>query len=152
MPAAVSGSIEELERVQRDVLETEQPAPPPPEPEPEAIEELIDVGTEHIERIANDPKLLEEMSEEDIAAFLELCFGLMADWRGPHWELPTKNANRLAKWIRRSIERHGGLPEWFKKYFPDLMCALLVSIEIGRRIKVDKELAAKKKNQLEVVK
>jgi hypothetical protein len=119
-------------------------APPPAAAAPapgaaEREEALIDVTARMAE---GDVALLAQLTEEDVAAIFELGFGVAADYRGPHWEMPAASpeAVRLAKFVKRSIDRHGW--EWLAKWVPDVMAVLLLGYAISKRWQRDQELAA----------
>src|SRR5689334_22483139 len=105
------GTAEELASVQAQVIGAIPPAPEP-QPAPSADDDSPDALLGEVEKIAKDPSILADMSEEEIALVAELLFGLVSDWRGPEWEMPaeSKAARRIAAWARKSIERHGGVP------------------------------------------
>lgn len=93
------------------------------------------------ERLAEgDATVLDDLTPEDIGDIFSLLFGLAADQRGPHWELPDASARRIGKWVKRSIERHGW--DWLLKYIPDVMAIGIVTYEIGKRVRMDRQLAA----------
>lgn len=101
----------------------------------EAEQDLLD----RAERFASDPAALaklEGMTEEEIADLLELGFGLVAEFRGPHWEIHQRAARRVAKWGKKSLDRHGW--EWAAKWLPDVMAVALLAFEIGKRVREDR--------------
>jgi hypothetical protein len=99
---------------------------------------------DRLERLAEgDPAelaALESLTADDIADLCELSFGLVADIRGKHWELNPRSAQRLAKWFKRSLDRHGW--QWAAKWLPDVVALLLLGFEVWKRWEQDKEIAA----------
>lgn len=104
--------------------------------------ELLD----RAERIADgDPaalQALQDLSEEDIADIAQLVFGLVADRRGKHWELPDRSARRIGRTWKRMIDRHNW--EWIAKWLPDTVAVGLLVFEAWKRWKIDRELVAAK--------
>lgn len=133
MPA-VSGSAEELNRIEEEVAPAAEPSPDP--------EELIDAAAEAAEELIGRPERIADLTEEELAAVIELGFGLAAEWRGPHWEIEERAARRIAKWLRRSIERHGGVPAWVVKWLPDFFVLALLGSEVWKRVGRDRQLKA----------
>lgn len=101
-------------------------------------------GADLVDDLADDPAQLETMTEGDIAATLELAFGVTADFRGRHWELPEVSARRIAKYVKRSIDRHGGVPVWMQQWWPDIIAALLLGLEVAKRVGMDRQQAAER--------
>lgn len=108
----------------------------------EAEHEVLD----RLDKLADgDPATLaalEALSADDIADLCELAFGLVADIRGKHWELSPRSAQRLAKWFKRSLDRHGW--QWMAKWLPDVVALLLLAFEIWKRWEQDKKLKGEK--------
>ena len=94
---------------------------------------------EGLELIGEHPELLDGFGEEDFADVWELAFGLVADWRGPYWELQTHSKLRLGKWSYRVMRRHPELLAWLAKNAPDLVLGFILVIEIGRRVDLDRK-------------
>ena len=147
-PAAdPQGELAAAERL----LEQQFPPPPPPPPPPPADKKPGDddaVGevSEGLEGLASEfaahPELIELLDDEELAAGYELAFGFVADTRDlPHWELKPKAALRLGKWTRRVLLRHPELAAWIAKYLADAMLAIVLSLEVGRRLAQDRKLA-----------
>lgn len=154
----VPGQATELEAAAREVAgqhsvpAPEAPTSPPPELPATEGGGLVDV----VEELAEQPagalsQRLAAMTEEDIAAVVELGFGLVSEIRGPHWEIEERQSRRIAKWIRRSIERHGGVPAWLEQWLPDVMVAALLGQAIWVRVAKDRQLAGAKRESLSVV-
>jgi hypothetical protein len=139
---AIATSDDELARLEADVA-TRFPEPPPPPPPPGASAgagaDPADEVAEGLELVGEHPELLDEFSDQDFAEIWELAFGLVADWRGPHWELPARSSLRLGKWSSRVVRRHPELLQWLAKNAPDLILGLLLVIEVGRRIGRDRQ-------------
>jgi hypothetical protein len=84
--------------------------------------------------------MLDDLTEEEIGDLFSLLFGLAAVKRGPHWELPDRNAARIGKWVKRAIRIHG--MQWLEKWIPDLMALGLISYELFKRVREDARLVA----------
>lgn len=143
------GRVEELESITADLhakLDT-----PPAEPEPTPEDELVDLAVDKIEEVGADPAALErtlaKLTEEELAAVIELGFGLVADKRGAHWEISEKRSRRLAKWLKLVLQKHTDLWKWLAQWLPEAMLAALLSYEVWQRWRLDQEIAKKKKQQ-----
>lgn len=151
-PEAGIAAPPEAREVQAIVAEAHALAPPPPPVEPGAAgaapnsraglehDDTAEALIDYAERVAGgDPEALKLLRAEDFQDMLELAFGICADFRGPHWELGTKSAQRLGRWIERMVSRHGW--SWLANWAPDIMTALLLVFEVGRRVRIDFKLA-----------
>jgi hypothetical protein len=85
---------------------------------------------------------LEDMTADELADFFELGFGLTADFRGKHWEMERKAALRLGRWFKRVLDRHKGDWEAILRWAPEIFTSLLLSYEVIKRYRVDRELKA----------
>ena len=144
--SGVSGSdvspadVGELAQIAAEIRAAAPPAPAPG-PAGAAADELADELVGVAERVAEgDGKLIEALTADEWSDLFELLFGLTADFRGAHWELTPRAAARLGKWVKRSVDRHGW--EWVAKWMPDVMALGLLSYEIAKRVRTDRELAA----------
>jgi hypothetical protein len=146
-PRVEPGDQGELAAVAGEVAaELDQPtAPTPDTPE----DELVDLAVEKLDEFAKRPEEVERvlalLTEQELADLLELGFGLVADQRGPHWEITSKRSLRIAKWLKLSLEKHGEVLKWVASFLPELVTALLLTYEIWTRVKLEGELKAKKK-------
>lgn len=135
------------------VLEDTPPAAPPgPAAAPEADAEVHDRRTEPLEedldRLSGKSldeleRALGELEEEDVADIIQLGFGLLADSPGmEHWEISPARATRLARWVKRVLDRHLGTLGWVKAWLPEIMTGLLLGYEIWTRIRIGKQKRA----------
>lgn len=106
----------------------------------EVEQDVLD-GVERL--VTGDGAQLENLTEDEIADLFALGFGMMADYRGKHWELHDKSARRLGKWFKRVLDRHGWA--FVAKWLPDVMAVLILGYEVTKRWKVDKEIAETKR-------
>lgn len=161
----VGASPDDIARAREAVAETQPPpaSEPPPLGAERPAAEVRDRRTEplddddeqkirELEQLAGDRAALEEklhgMTIEDLADVIELGFGWYADDNGAHWEISPKRAQRLARWLKKVIERHAESLEWVLRNLPELMCALLFGYEIWIRIRTTRQLKAKPAGQV----
>ena len=148
-PPIEPGSQTELDEIAGKVAAEIDPAAP--DAKAAATDELVDVATEKLDELAKHPeevqRTLELLTEEELATVIELGFGLVADSRGKHWEITERRSLRIAKWLKLSLEKHAELLKWLAAFLPELVTALLLSYEVWTRIKLDAEVAKKKKEQ-----
>lgn len=100
-------------------------------------DDALDAGLEAAERIMSQPELAAQITPDEMADMLELVFELVALRRGEHWRLEAREKDRLAKWLHKSAERHGGL-EWLARYAPDIITGALLAGAVYRRVKIDR--------------
>lgn len=149
--APEAGLSSELAQAEATVLrETAPPPPPPPPAPPEAPdEELVALAEEKLEELAAKPsdidRMVRNLSEEELAAVIELGFGLVADRRGPHWEISERRALRIAKWLKRTLDRYPAILSLLGDWLPGIVTALLLGFEVWVRIRRDRELELEKK-------
>lgn len=140
----MAAELDDLEAaVEREHPEPEPAAPaggpdselPPMDPTEEAVLGLA-------EDVMESPEQIAKLTRDDVADVLTLGFGLVADRRGKHWEMPEGSSERarLAKWIHKSIERHGW--DKFAEWLPDLFAVAVLGMAISRRVQKDRELRA----------
>jgi len=109
------------------------------EPAPGAADadDALDAGLEAAERIMSAPELAAQITPAEMADMLELVFELIALRRGDHWRLEAREKDRLATWLHKSAERHGGL-EWLARYAPDVITGALLAGAVYRRVQIDR--------------
>lgn len=148
-PPIEPGSQTELDEIAGKVAAELQPDPAAPDAKAAATDELVDVATEKLDELAKHPEEVQRtlalLTEEELATVIELGFGLVADSRGKHWEITERRSLRIAKWLKLSLEKHAELLRWLAAFLPELVTALLLSYEVWTRIKLDAEVAKKKK-------
>lgn len=93
--------------------------------------------------VQGDGQQLADFDAQDFADMYQLGFGLRADVAGKHWELNDKQALRLGGWTKKVIDKHGLTAAM--KYAPEVFAVLLLGYEIGKRMRIDRILAAEKK-------
>lgn len=162
-PAVEPGSPAELADVAQQVREELKPEQPAVEVHDRRTEggpsaaaggtiadELVDVAAEKLEDLEKPgqfERLVAQLTEEDLGDVIELGFGWVADTRGPHWEIGEKQSRRLAHWLKKSLQRHPQLLTWLGEWLPDVVCGLLLSYEIWARVRIDQQLAEKKRKE-----
>jgi hypothetical protein len=144
-PTTSAGDPGELAELAAQVAEIEPPVAPPGAEPPPPDDELEDTIDAKVTELEEHPERIDELAafdEQDLADVCQLAFGLAADRRGPHWELPDKSAKRLGKWLKRLIDKYG--LEWLKRWLPELATALFLAIEITSRLREDARIAKRK--------
>lgn len=152
----------ELGAVRAAVLEdTPAPAPEPPPaqlpPGPAAGQPRAEVHDARTEPIDDDEEIratidgieaaLKDLTEQDLADFIQLGFGLIADSKPPkpEWEISEPRARRLALWAKKVIDRHPDALQWLRQYFPELVLGLILGYEVWTRLRLTrKRMAAEK--------
>jgi hypothetical protein len=151
-PPVEAGSAGELADVAAEVAEAVAPAAGesgrPAAVGDTAEDELVDVAADKLHEIATEPGALDatmaQLTEEELGLLFELAFGLVADYRGKHWELNERASRRLGKWLKLTFDRYPALWLRVQQYLPLAVLAGLVSYEVWARVRIDRELAAKK--------
>jgi hypothetical protein len=100
-------------------------------------DDAVDAALDAAETILAQPEVASALTADELADILELVFELVALRRGDHWRLEPREKARIAKWLHKSAERHGGL-EWLARYAPDIITGALLAGAVYRRVKVDR--------------
>lgn len=137
------GNADELSSVTAQVTATIEPEP---SAEPSAEDDLVDIASDKLHDLATKPgeldATIDQLTEEELASLLELGFGLVADHRGPHWELTARSSARLAKWLKLCLVKYPTLWKWLEDKLPIVALSGLVSYEVWVRVKIDREQKA----------
>lgn len=144
----------DLERVRAGLAAEYPPPEPPPDLPPESPADAPLIGTlgdggagdpDAIESLVEDPTQLPLLSAEDWSDLIETGFGWVADAKGPHWEIQEKRARRLGKLMKKSFDGVGGtVPPWAEKLVIPLVTLAVLSLEVGRRMRIDTQIEARK--------
>jgi len=136
-PSSDAGELDRLE----EEIKLDQPEPTPaPGPEQSAPGPSDDDRAGAlIDHIGEHPELLQDLTDEDVAEFCEMVFGIVAEGRGKHWEMPATSpeAKRIGKWMSKAVQRHGWA--WIGKWLPDILSLALLLNAVTRRAKLDKK-------------
>jgi hypothetical protein len=108
------------------------------EPQPPPLHADIVDAAEQLAEGNLDASALALLTAEEVGDVFALGFALVADRRGPHWELDKKSAGRIGKWVKRSLERHGAA--WLEKWLPEVMAGMMLAYELGVRLREDQRL------------
>ena len=148
----------DLDTLERGI-DAEFPAPePPPLPPEEPSAQAPEVGTrgdggagdpdaDPIDELLESPGKIPQLTADEWADLVELAFGWTADARGPHWEISEKRAKRLGKLIKKSVDQvstalDAQLPPWVQQLLLPLITLGILGLEIGKRVKIDRQLEA----------